>query len=243
MRVVLESNDRDFLVRLQRLGQGTIQQLCEDLGVTATAVRQRLMRLQSLGMVTREVVRAGRGRPRHIYCVTESGIRELGDNYSELATVLWFELSSIDDREVRAQVFHRIQNALVARYGSNVQGESLQDRIEQLCDALVDRGFDVEVDVSGDLPILRENNCPYLELASSHPEICELERSVFKRILGVDVSLEQCCLDGHHCCEFHAESGSDDSESCDRKNQKKSEASAELTVSGDRWKSKTVTAD
>ena len=57
-------------------------------------------------------------------------------------------------------------------------------------------------DDSGRLPILRENNCPYLELASSDPAICELEKEVFRKVLGSEVELTQCCLDGHTCCEF-----------------------------------------
>src|SRR5437660_1626524 len=59
-----------------------------------------------------------------------------------------------------------------------------------------------EIGAGGALPILRENNCPYSELADGDRGICELEQEVFQRVLGADVKLSQCCLDGHHCCEF-----------------------------------------
>jgi predicted ArsR family transcriptional regulator len=63
MKTLLDSNDREFLERLHRLGAATVQEMCADLGVTATAVRQRLTRLGGLGLVSREVVRTGRRPP------------------------------------------------------------------------------------------------------------------------------------------------------------------------------------
>jgi predicted ArsR family transcriptional regulator len=71
-----------------------------------------------------------------------------------------------------------------------------------LSKSLRERGYDVELGLSDSLPILRENNCPYQELAEEDRGICGLEREVFQEALGAEVKLTQCCLDGHHCCEF-----------------------------------------
>ena len=46
MKATLEHDDEQFLLSLQRLGAGTVQDLCTAAGVTATAVRLRLSRLQ-----------------------------------------------------------------------------------------------------------------------------------------------------------------------------------------------------
>jgi len=204
MKIAIDSNDRQFLERLHELAEGTVQSICAALGVTATAVRARLTRLQERGLVVREAVSAGRGRPHHVYRVSEAGLRLLGDNYADLALILWREIRNIEEPELRARLFHRVENALVGHYSQQVdaKGPGTFGRFAQLRDALVDRGFDVDVDSRGQLPVLRENNCPYLELASNDPEICELEQAVFSRVLGADVRLTQCCLDGHHCCEF-----------------------------------------
>jgi predicted ArsR family transcriptional regulator len=202
VKLAIDFDDRQFLERLHRLRSATVQELCAETGVTATAVRQRLTRLQGLGLVGRETVRHGRGRPHHSYVVTEAGLRELGDNYAELAIILWREMRQIEDPAVRERIAARVREALVQRYGQAVQGASVTERFTELMLALNDRGFDVEVDASGGLPILRENNCPYHELAASDPAICELEHAVFQRVLGTELALTQCCLDGHACCEF-----------------------------------------
>lgn len=200
----IDPNDRQFLEQLHRLASATVQEICAELGVTATAVRQRLQRLQSLEFVERELVRSGRGRPHHAYYVTEAGLKRLGDNYEDLALILWRELRQIEEPDIRERIVNRIRDAFVDRYQRTVHGNSLNQRMAELQTALVDRGFDVEFDDSGRLPILRENNCPYLEIASSDPTICELEQAVYERVLGGRITLTQCCLDGHRCCEFEA---------------------------------------
>jgi predicted ArsR family transcriptional regulator len=167
-------------------------------------VRQRLLRLQASNMVARELVRAGRGRPHHVYRVTQAALCELGDNYAELAQILWREMRNIEEPTIRERLVSRVEDALVEQFGKVAPRAALSDRMSQLTAALRERGFQVEMDRSGPLPILRENSCPYYELASEDPAICELEQAVFRRVLGADVKLTQCCLDGHHCCEFQA---------------------------------------
>ena len=202
MKAVLETNDRQFLERLHRLAPATVQEVCADLGVTATAVRQRLARLYERGLVTRETIRRGRGRPHHAYTVTEAGLRELGDNYADLALILWREIRSIEEPDVRQRLLGRVRDAMVTQFSRVPQHVPLPERIDGLRTALDERGYDVEVDHSGLLPVLRENNCPYLELAETDSAICELEHAVFEKVLGTDLTLTQCCLDGHRCCEF-----------------------------------------
>ena len=153
MKANLDPNDRQFLNRLQRMEGGTVHEICAEIGVTATAIRQRLTRLQGLGFVTRQAERCGRGRPHHVYRVTTDGVRELGDNYTDLAAILWKEMNNIEPPEVRALVMGRVRQAMVAQYAPIVRRDSLSERFEDLKTALVARGFDVEVDDSGPVPI------------------------------------------------------------------------------------------
>lgn len=205
-----EQSDEEFLQQLQQSGGSTIQELCDSSGVTATAVRLRLTRLQTLGLVERQPIRTGRGRPHHAYRVTDAGRQKLGNNYSELAMLLWHELSNIEEPVVREKVTNRLREALIRRYGRSVRGNTLQERFDELKLSLSERGFRVEVGNVGNLPILRETNCPYHELAQKDPGICELEQQVFEQVLGTQLKLASCCRDGHSCCEFHPVAQSQD---------------------------------
>ncbi len=203
MRVTIDKNDQKFLEQLHRLCGGTIQEICDDVGVTATAVRQRLTRLEGQGLVTREVVRAGRGRPHHVYRVSDAGLRHLGENYRDLALILWRSIHQIDDESAKRSVLGVIRDEFVRRFGRVDSEGPIGDRVRQLTSELESQGYDVGYSVDGTLPILREHNCPYQDLAAADPSICEMEADVFSRILNADVELTQCCMDGHSHCEFH----------------------------------------
>ncbi|WP_417850564.1 helix-turn-helix transcriptional regulator [Thalassoglobus sp.] len=200
-----DQSDHEFLSVLQRQSPATVQSMCDAIGVTATAVRQKLMRFQAEGFVSRKVSRQDRGRPCHTYHLTESGLKELGDDHAEIAAILWRQLMLIENPEVRQSVLNGVQAALVERFGDFTYGTSLASRLQLLTSKMAEQGFDLEYEAGetpSDLLILREHNCPYHELAAEDASICDLEQSVFSELLGVPVELSSCRLDGHQCCEF-----------------------------------------
>jgi len=203
MRVAVDRNDQEFLEQLHRMCGGSVQEICDAVGVTATAVRQRLTRLEGDELVVRETVKSGRGRPRHVYRVSDAGLRHLGENYRDLALVLWRAIHQVDNSAVRASLLSAVQDEFVQKYGRVNSSGPLENRVQQLQEQLVSQGYDFEFDAEAGLPVLRETSCPYQDLATLDPSICEMESDVFSRILNADVSLTQCCLDGHAHCEFH----------------------------------------
>lgn len=198
--------DHELLSLLPRLESATVQDLCDALGVTATAVRQRLNRLQAEGFVEREVERRDRGRPCHVYKLTAQGVKSLGDDHAEIAAILWKSIAEIDSPAIRQQLIQSVKNALVRRFGSQEgMTGSLVGRLQTLCEKLSNQGFDVELAANPEgrlLPIIREHNCPYHELVAEDSTFCELEQSVFSELLGVPVELSSCRVDGDRCCEF-----------------------------------------
>jgi predicted ArsR family transcriptional regulator len=202
LRQPLDEGDLQFLQLLRSQEETTIPALCAAADVTATAIRQRLTRLQGLGLVTRNTVRSGRGRPFHRYVLTEAGHRELGDNFAELALLLWDAVQQIEEPEIRQRIFGRIRDQLARRYGSATASDVIETRIDTLRDVLSAKGFQVDVIQRNGLPVLREHHCPYHELAAIDAGICELEQQVFEAVVGSPLVLTQCCRDGHGVCEF-----------------------------------------
>ncbi|MFK7818757.1 MAG: helix-turn-helix transcriptional regulator [Planctomycetaceae bacterium] len=204
MNPKIEDRDRQFVRTLQGLGPVSVNELCEELGVTATSVRQRLNRLQAGGLVEREKISHGRGRPVHRYRVTDSGLQALGSNYGDLAVLLWSELTSIEHEPTREQVFSNLRRKMVDRFGGAGGDGSLTSRVQRLADSLGSAGVEVgvTVDADGGLPVLKGCSCPYPSISTKDDSICQLETEVFSAVLGADVELKTRCVDGHSCCEF-----------------------------------------
>ncbi len=197
-----ESSDKTMLDMLRRRGAVTISALVAEMGVTATAVRQRLQRLMADGLIERQAENKGRGRPNHRYSLTEKGQRSVGNNFADMADVLWDEIKSVDDPEVRRGLLKRIAGRLAARYRDAVEGESLGDRMAALATVMGQRDIPFQVEKTGELPVLSVLACPYPDLAVRDRSVCTMEKLMLSEVLGESVRLSECRLDGGACCTF-----------------------------------------
>ena len=202
MTIVTQTSDADLLQLLRATGPMGVGELSRETFVTPTAVRQRLTRLLAQGFVEREPVRHGRGRPRHRYCLTQKGLRQTGSNFTDLALALWREVSAIEDYEVRRTVLRRVVKALAGSYARHIEGTDTREKMQSLASLLHERRIPVSVEQADGLPILTAHACPYPELAEKDRTICALERVLFSELLGRDVELSKCRLDGGECCQF-----------------------------------------
>lgn len=203
MPAALDTKDREIVGHLHRTGGADVQQLCDLLDVTRNAVRQRISRLEAAGVLKSEQQSQARGRPRNIYRVTAEGLHLLGEDYRELAVVLWEVLVGIEDPVVRERLISQVRDRLADRFRHNlVTSGPLEERLDHLAEEMVSNGFNVESDHSAVLPILRETNCPFPMLADVDETICQVERQVLEQVLGAPVEFLNRCRDGHHCCEF-----------------------------------------
>jgi predicted ArsR family transcriptional regulator len=202
-----EASDRELLDLIRRRGPLSVGEMSELLGVTGTAVRNRLARLLSTGLVDRRVEHGSRGRPKHQYQASALAHKGLGQNYADLALALWEEMmGQLPDRKLRRALFTRITERMAEIYRARVTGREWEGRLVQLSGLLHDRGIEAEVatDGAGPDPILRQHSCPYFELAETDPAICALERKMFEKVLGRGLRLSQCRLHGDRSCDFQA---------------------------------------
>jgi DeoR family suf operon transcriptional repressor len=196
------SSDKAMIDILRRNGAVTISVLVAEMGVTATAVRQRLQRLMADGLIERQAENKGRGRPNHRYSLTEKGERSAGTNFADMADVLWDEIKSVEDPQIRRGLLKRIAARLAARYRNEVGGETLGDRMNALAGVMSEREIPFRVEQNGSLPVLSALACPYPELAMRDRSVCTMEKMMLSEILGENVRLSECRLDGATCCTF-----------------------------------------
>jgi predicted ArsR family transcriptional regulator len=197
-----ETSDRMIIDYLRRHSAATIAELVEFCGVTATAVRQRLNRLMDEGLVNRQPEIAGRGRPSHRYALTPAGNRSGGNNYDLLARVLWEEIRDVRDPEIRRGLLKRIAERMADAYRAQMHGDTVPERMAELVRLMAGQDMPFDLEPSTSLPIITALGCPYPELAEQDRSVCAMEKMVFSDILGEDVRLSACRLDGAHCCTF-----------------------------------------
>ena len=206
----LRSVDRELLMAMRDGEAIGIGDLTEKLGVTATAVRQRIERLLEMGLIEREKIVAGRGRPTFQYRLTLIGHRRTGTNPADLADAMWREILAIEDHGLRAKILSAVAARLGRQYAAQVSAgeadDSFETRMEKLSEMMAARHMTTEVSHSGELPVLDISSCPYPSLTdvSEDRAMCRLEEQMISEALGQRVHLSSCRLDGDACCQFSA---------------------------------------
>ena len=196
---------------LLREGTLTTNQMVDHLGVTANAVRQRLSRLHAAGLIERQNVNEGRGRPSHHYELTEAGRNSVGNNLADLAYALWQEIQEIPDDTIRSAVIAGAIRRMASGYSESVSGGTVGDRLRSAAELFAERDIPIHVEEQPDgLPVLRVLKCPYPELAKDDHRVCEMEKQLFSQVVGGPVELSQCRQDGDSCCSFQPELGLSD---------------------------------
>lgn len=207
--MVTDTADRQLLDYLRREGAAGVSDIEQLLGVTRTAVRQRLARLMAEGVIDRTAEKQARGRPSHRYTLTDRGRRLAGDNYGDLVEVLWEEIRQIEEPEVRRGLLKRLADRLAASYAARMDGNhtALAEKMRALRDLMDEKEVPFEVSESGGLPILTALACPYPDLAEADRSVCAMERLMISEALGESVRLSECRLDGGSCCSFAPSNG------------------------------------
>jgi len=208
------SSDRALIDLLRVKNAIGVGELATALGVTATAVRQRLDRLMRGGIVGRSSLPRPRGRPSHTYSLTEKGQRTGSDNFRDLAMVLWNEVRSVKEPAVRQGLLSRIGSAMAGMYRDQISGSTAEERLESVATLFRARQFACDVNLAQGSPsgtqsrrnlaVLTTYSCPYPELAEQDRGICSAERLMLQELVGTPVQLSECRLDGASCCRFTA---------------------------------------
>ena len=202
---------REILLRLRQLGPTSPDQLATLLGASRTGVLQQLRALEVAQLVSRQTVRHGVGRPRHLYDVTPEAQELFPTNYDGLATGLIAAVHAIGGEQLiedlfaarRRQLGARMQQRLAERLGPDAAlGESVrelavfQDEQGYLCRAVVS---------DDDVAWLQEFNCAIHNVARETPAACAAELEMFREVLGATVVRESHIARGDRCCSYRIE--------------------------------------
>ncbi len=198
-----ESPAWQIIEYLQRNASATIKELEELLGVTPSAVRQHLTGLQAAGYVARSTSNSGVGRPYHIYTATEESRHLFDCHCDDLALTMLEEMFEMVGPDNITHLLKRVSGRLANRYAGAVKSPVLLNRVQEMAGVLGKLGVLTDVIAQDtDTIMLKTYNCPYHELAQEHRQICDMDQEMMQQVLGHDVALNACIMDGDGGCSF-----------------------------------------
>jgi predicted ArsR family transcriptional regulator len=199
---------REIRVRLRRDGPSTPDRLAAAIGASRTGVLQQLRALEATNFVSRQTVRHGVGRPRHLYDITADAQELFPSNYDGLAAGLLAAIGAVGGQDLIEQVFTARRRQIGERVRREIQElvgseASLAERVRALAVIQDQQGYLADAVLEPDGTVrLREHNCAILDVARGESSACAAELELFRDVLGADVVRETHIAAGDRCCSY-----------------------------------------
>jgi len=194
---------------LRRNGPTAPDGLSGRVGASRTGVLQQLRALEVAGLVTRQTVRHGVGRPRHVFDITAAAQGLFPSNYDGLATDMLAAVAAVGGERLVTEVFEARRRALRARVSGRLAARlpadaPLVDRVRELAAVQDELGYLCHATIEPDGATFRlsEHNCAIYQVAMAHPSACRAEEELFREVLQADVIRESHIAAGDRCCSY-----------------------------------------
>lgn len=171
----------------------TVEQLVGKSGVTANAVRQHLAALERDGFVGYEARPAPRGRPRHVYRLSERGQEAFPRRYKELAEAVIGELGE----HLSGEALRGAMRRMGGRAAASLAGEPAS--VPATARVMKQLGYEATATQGGEIVA---RNCVFHQLAREFPAVCEFDLGFMETATGRKVEHRECIVRGGACCRF-----------------------------------------
>jgi DeoR family suf operon transcriptional repressor len=194
---------RELLVTLKRLGRARTEELAAELEVTVSAVRQVLAAVEGQGLVTHSEARVERGRPKHVFQLTDAGDSLFPRRYGDLTNEVLGYISERDPA-LLADLFERRRMRRVEDARARLAHGDFADRVAALAAILDEDGYLADFTALDDGSyLITEHNCAILDVARRYGHACSSEIAFLREAMP-DASIDRVLhiIDGAHVCAY-----------------------------------------
>jgi DeoR family transcriptional regulator, suf operon transcriptional repressor len=200
----LHKNQQRILEHLLKNSDGaTLDELSDHLGITKTAVKEHLIKIDEY--ISHNDTRGAVGRPRRRYHLSPEGHEVFPRQYSWLSNVL-LELLAEDlgpeqVRSLMQNLATKVAKSMESRFQNKKNTPALLSEITKVLNELGYRASLKQSDVRKGA-VLEATNCVYHSVAKQHPQLCHFDVQFIKNASQLDVKLESCIAKGGSVCRF-----------------------------------------
>lgn len=178
---------RAVLYAVRRIGDATVDEVADDVGITVSGARQHLSSLAEHGLVEAAELRDDprrRGRPRLVYHVTELGDLLFPKAYGALTNELLGYVAETGEEAVERLFQRRRDHRLAAASARLAPLPTLADRVVELTAILDEDGYLADCQqLDPDHFLIVEHNCAIAAVAARYGQACASELEFIRAAL------------------------------------------------------------
>lgn len=194
---------RKILKLLKENGTLTADELARMLGISSVAVRRHLTKLEGDSLVAYNEEQRGMGRPSFVYQLGKAADTYFPRRYEELATDVLETITELFGSDAIDAIFRMRSQQLIQNYRTKITGSTLDERLNQLTQLREADGYmsTWEPDQDGTF-ILREANCPIINVAEGCYSACDYDHVMLENLLDATVERKSHLVNGDGACVY-----------------------------------------
>ncbi|HEX5478808.1 MAG TPA: transcriptional regulator [Dehalococcoidia bacterium] len=193
---------QDILDYLRLHNQATVRELGEHLRLTSTGIRQHLTVLERDGLIASHEERGHVGRPALVYRLTSQGDALYPKQYEALANALIEEARGLLGPDALQKLMKNVAARFAEPYMARLEGKTGEERAVEATRVIQERGCLAECRAEGGDLLIRQQTCPFPDVASRNSAVCALEVEFVRRLVGTDARLTTSLLRGDDACTY-----------------------------------------
>ncbi len=218
---------RRVLEILKRRRSATVGELARHLDMAPVSVRYHLDILQGDNLIqVSKVRREGNvGRPKQLYSLTKEANDFFPDNFAPLTAGLITQLKKALNPEQVEAAFCALAQEMSQSFLEDEELDEidLEVRLDRVADFLNERGYlarwEQEPPREGELSslytmqedalsadrksyLLHTFNCPYAGVSGEHRELCQMDLSLMRELVGRSCCRLDSLAEDGHCCTY-----------------------------------------
>lgn len=196
-----------ILTEIKRSQGLSVSELCDRIGLSYMGVKQHCIALEKEGYLDTWRRPKGMGRPEKAYRLTETAQEFFPTEFSNFTTQILDSMQEVYGPNAPEKILYNIYQHEGAKIASQIRGGTLEERARALAAHRDEKGYMSEYYFNRDtVPAgqhqIVEYNSPILGCVERFPILRDLEKSLFERVLGVEVQRREERVSGLFKCVF-----------------------------------------
>ncbi|MGB9669030.1 MAG: helix-turn-helix transcriptional regulator [Anaerolineales bacterium] len=197
----MTSTRTHILSYLERHYSASVRELANALHMTPANIRHHLTSLQKEGVVTKigGINPIPRGRPVSKFALTK---KSQAHNFALLSDALLnfiYSTNSFEPTHIPVEIARLITE------GKGTQSSSLTQRLIHTTKLLNTLNYDASWEAEKDAPVIKFSHCPYQQILSQHPELCEIDFYILWNLINKPIKVlftQKPSSPTHNLCKF-----------------------------------------
>jgi predicted ArsR family transcriptional regulator len=179
----MQTTRQRILQYLEKNRQASAAELSQVLNLTQANIRHHLTVLEQDGRIEAvgEIPAGGRGRPTLIYMAARG---EQSNALDVLSSLLLQQAQSDASPHQQQEILEELAKRLA---GSALETGSITLRLSRATQYLNEYHYKAHWEAHADAPYVFLNQCPFAQIITQHPELCQMDKYLLQHLTGMQV--------------------------------------------------------